>query len=902
MSPALKEKDGEFLFDEAIRHFKEGHFKESNDCAQQATVIFNELVKSNPHKAEYKAFLGNTYNILGISSRSLGNYELSLEILQKAQSTHKELMRVHSHRSDFRKNLAYAMCDMGISLLSLGKFAQSLKKHEQALTIREELYHQNPGDEESKDKYGYSLHKVATSQWILGNFNKALLNHQKALQIRRELLAEFRTSDYEQKVACSTYGKGLCYWHLGNYEESRTQYQEALSMRRALFYRNPGNESYEKNLSYALLGLGQAHLSLKEYDEANECLNEALESAKRIHSPKLLLNIYNTLGELYKDIGLYDDSEACFEEALTVIENLRGGFRRSEYRESFLQYAVFVYENIIDLLITRKNYEKALEYLERTKSRNLVEMLAERDICPEGVSAALQDRYKSRRSRLKSLERRWLKTDEDAAPLEDEYNYAREEYDEVLEEIRAACPEFVDFLEVEKIAYSEIEGLLKNERTALLEFYVTQRKICAFAVIKGEPVRLIGTETLTLPEINRKVDLWLKSYRRYIRKQNASSRKSGAGETVDERHMEGKRTDGDGGKADNTLKEAEKEFARWTELTETILALLQEHIFAEIWQYLSRKRIKKIYVIPHRALNVLPLHAVSCIRREKGKEEKRYLIQDFEISYSPSANVLKVCQRRSGKKAKIFIVLSDPGGTIPYARDEVRAIKELFDCRNCESREYDRATIKQVMDFIRQNTAIHFCHVSAHAFFNPREPLRSALYLTDEKNPEKSQKLTLEHIFTRIFLRDCSIVVLSACETGMITVDSTDEFIGFSSGFLYAGASSVVSTLWSVSDMSSALLMERFYKNIRQKRMGKAEALRKAQLWMLRKKNSPAEEKGQQVKLCRYGTRFQIIESPPPGKPLLARMGEMFPEETSNLMKELEHPYHWAAFCCFGAD
>jgi len=132
--------------------------------------------------------------------------------------------------------------------------------------------------------------------------------------------------------------------------------------------------------------------------------------------------------------------------------------------------------------------------------------------------------------------------------------------------------------------------------------------------------------------------------------------------------MEGKKTDGDGGEADNTLKEAEKEFARWTELTETILALLQEHIFAEIWQYLSRKRIKKFYVIPHRALNVLPLHAVSCIRREKGKDKRRYLIQDFEISYSPSSSTLRLCQRRNRKKAKIFIVLSDPADMAPDFR------------------------------------------------------------------------------------------------------------------------------------------------------------------------------------------------------------------------------------------
>jgi CHAT domain-containing protein len=79
---------------------------------------------------------------------------------------------------------------------------------------------------------------------------------------------------------------------------------------------------------------------------------------------------------------------------------------------------------------------------------------------------------------------------------------------------------------------------------------------------------------------------------------------------------------------------------------------------------------------------------------------------------------------------------------------------------------------------------------------------------------------------------DCnSLCVLSGCETGLLIPDVMDEFVSLPLGFLSAGSKCVVSTLWQIDDLSTALLFDRFYAEYRAGR-APAAALRSAQLWL----------------------------------------------------------------------
>jgi CHAT domain-containing protein len=136
----------------------------------------------------------------------------------------------------------------------------------------------------------------------------------------------------------------------------------------------------------------------------------------------------------------------------------------------------------------------------------------------------------------------------------------------------------------------------------------------------------------------------------------------------------------------------------------------------------------------------------------------------------------------------------------------------------------------------------------------------------------------MSKIMSKLELSASRVVVLSACETGITEVrDSPDEYIGLPAGFLQAGTAAVISSLWSVNDLSTRLLMEQFYKQLfgqhGNQALPPASALREAQLWL---KSLSADEIRKVV-----------------GEDILV-------EEFPRMAGEISHPHHWAAFTISG--
>jgi len=109
-----------------------------------------------------------------------------------------------------------------------------------------------------------------------------------------------------------------------------------------------------------------------------------------------------------------------------------------------------------------------------------------------------------------------------------------------------------------------------------------------------------------------------------------------------------------------------------------------------------------------------------------------------------------------------------------------------------------------------------------------------------ETEEPSGRMLTLAEIFHKLKLKSTRLVVLSACETGLVaTSTKSDEFVGLPAGFLHAGAQAVVSSLWRVEDESTKDLMVRFYQNHLQNGMSPSQALRDAQRHMMKHKPNP---------------------------------------------------------------
>ncbi|MEO0205521.1 MAG: CHAT domain-containing protein, partial [candidate division WOR-3 bacterium] len=134
--------------------------------------------------------------------------------------------------------------------------------------------------------------------------------------------------------------------------------------------------------------------------------------------------------------------------------------------------------------------------------------------------------------------------------------------------------------------------------------------------------------------------------------------------------------------------------------------------------------------------------------------------------------------------------------------------------------------------YLKDYDIIHF---ATHGKLAPGDSALDSRVILAKDN-ENDGVLRVREIFNLDL--DAYLVTLSACETGQLRGFSEgiymgDELTGLSRAFIYAGTPSVVASLWKVSDVSTALLMTQFYKNLRG--ADKTKALCDAQRWLMKK-------------------------------------------------------------------
>jgi CHAT domain-containing protein len=219
---------------------------------------------------------------------------------------------------------------------------------------------------------------------------------------------------------------------------------------------------------------------------------------------------------------------------------------------------------------------------------------------------------------------------------------------------------------------------------------------------------------------------------------------------------------------------------------------------------------RRLVIAPHRALHYVPFHALY--------DGANYVIERREICYTPNAGVLQYCLARPPRAPRRAILLGVPDQQAPRVRDEVSSLVSLFP----ETAAFldNQATLAALKE---QAPTADVLHLACHGQFRPDNPLFSSLRLADGW-------LTVRDAYNLDL--PGGLVTLSACETGMSALAPGDELIGLARGFLSAGAASLVVSLWTVDDESTAMLMTHFYTRLRAGD-GPAAALRQAQRQVL---------------------------------------------------------------------
>jgi CHAT domain-containing protein len=273
--------------------------------------------------------------------------------------------------------------------------------------------------------------------------------------------------------------------------------------------------------------------------------------------------------------------------------------------------------------------------------------------------------------------------------------------------------------------------------------------------------------------------------------------------------------------------------------------------------------IVKLVIIPDGVLHHLPFEALLMKPAHEALPDfsrLSYLLNDYEIRYHASASMMtsevkrEIAERSDAGFAGLAPVFADKKGAtnakkgefavttrairldgttypaLPASEDEVRRIARVFDEHRQPATMYlhGKASESVLKDPSLRRHA--YLHIASHGFINETNPKLSGLLFAKDGGKEDGVLYTGETYNLNL---DADLVVLSACESGLGKVVRGEGILGLTRGFLYAGASNVLVSLWQVADKSTADLMVEFYRNIL-KSQPYSTALRNAKLVMIK--------------------------------------------------------------------
>jgi CHAT domain-containing protein len=244
------------------------------------------------------------------------------------------------------------------------------------------------------------------------------------------------------------------------------------------------------------------------------------------------------------------------------------------------------------------------------------------------------------------------------------------------------------------------------------------------------------------------------------------------------------------------------------------LKALYSRLVAPVSEHI--KNVKRLAIVAHGPMHYLPFAALH--------DGNQYLVDRFTLRMLPSASVLKYLRPSQTDKLEHMLILgnpdlNNPNYDLPGAQLEAEKLAARFSVQNLLLR---KKASKTAFNALAGDAS--FIHVASHGQFDSANPLRSGLILAPDG--ANDGRLNVSDLYQ--LQLDAEIVTLSACETGLGAVASGDDVVGLTRGFLYAGASTVITSLWQVDDDATAALMLSLYEHIQKE--GRRNALRQAQI------------------------------------------------------------------------
>lgn len=798
-----------------------GRYDEAIECGLQARKVFLHY--------------GETYSA-GKIEHNLGNIYLRRDIYDKAEYFFRLARERFNPKTDMRK-LIQINNSLANALANQHKFREAEKIYERAL---EQAQHENL--EVTRAEIESSLGHLLTFQGKLDQalkyfersrrrFERMNLPHQAAISEQEvadaylELnLAPESTAIYERvvKVFDELNMKSEKAKTLANFARSCTMLGKTAKAHELLdesqkIYASLGNFVGEANVEFAAAKLfyaeknylkalekaasaekvfnnakffsralharwlqGECLRILGKTETAREILLTTLKASEKELIPQIALLCNTSLGQIDLSENDYEKAEAYFARAIEIVEKMRAPLPAEDFRTAFIADKLTPYNELVRLHVKKGDIKKAFIIAENARSRVLLEILdgnfSFENFYESQTDLQISMRIEKLRQELNwlysNLNRLTLAVDLDAAKLEKIQAQIRERENEILE-ISRKQRIFAKNFSSRRNANLQLEILQKilGKDLVLIEFLILDGKISAFAVTDEK------IETLDNFADEKQVFENLENLRFQIDVMKSwAARKSAFQNQMIVR-------------------------------TQKYLSTLYNLLLKPLEQFTGTKNL---VIVPHGVLHYVPFHALF--------DGEKYKIENCEIKYAPSAKIFQHCLGKQKKAFDHAVFIGVEDKFTPNVRSEIKTLARIFP--NAQIFFNETATFENLKQNSLNTDILHF---ASHGIFRPDNPLFSCIQIY-------KGWLTVRDAYE--LKLDASLVVLSACETGINAVAIGDELLGLTRGFLSAGASSLILSLWQVDDETTARFMALFYKKLRQG-VPPSSALRFAQIQIM---------------------------------------------------------------------
>jgi CHAT domain-containing protein/Tfp pilus assembly protein PilF len=764
-------------------------------------------------------------------SNRLGGFALLRGDIDVAEDQIRKALRVYAKAAPKSLGTASSLINLGNVYLARGDLDAAADSLERAMEINQATAPDGPD-------VATILNNLGNIASLRGDLAKAQKYHERALALSEKISPE------ALGTALTLDNLGAIVLLQGNQDLAERLLDRAFRIRERLAHGSLMEAQSLKNLADAASRRGDLSRAKILYEQAL-ANQEHLAPGTTEEADTL-----RALAAVMRKSGQPKDALSYLLRALTALESQVGRLGGSDLtRASFRAQYVSYYREAIGLLLELKRPEEAFHILERSRARSLLAMLAERDLAfSADIPSSLETRRRTVARRYEAVQQA-LEESGDAADSPKVQAFLREltdlrrQHEDIAAEIRRASPRLATLQYPEPLDLAGAQSALDSGALALF-YSVSEEATYLFAVRSTGPLMVA-----TLPHGDARL-------------------RSEVGNFL-------------------SLLETAKPGPRIGEARQAALKAQARSLYKDLLEPAEAliEHSERLLIVPDGPLQKLPWGALRV-----GVSGTQYLSESKPLSIAPSITAFAELKRTrlsvGGIAAAQLAAFGDPlcrhlgaGPTGEISDAHVRAA--LSRGRVCDPLPASRLEVNDIGGLFPEHVRLHlgndateeeakatgrdvrYLHFATHGILDERFPLDSAIVLTPPEKLEEGKEnglLQAWEIFEQVRL-DADLVVLSACESGLGKEMGGEGLIGLTRAFQYAGARSVMASLWKISDRTTAELMVRFYKHLKNG-LPKDEALRAAQMELIhgpiQVKNEKGEVKEVDASAPYYWAAFQI--------------------------------------------